>query len=183
MTPKFLFFLSFISICYNIDVWAQFDPGYKATEENVVEVRKEKKSLWVDAGMGLVGEEIGYQASFNVQMGERLLVSTGFDRADYFFGKPEFWTITNSISLDLGYVIKLNSLIGYFTIGPSYNWGIIGNYESTGEDVDFNKTSLKFKAGLIVRKYYLGISPFFHFNYESSQAGITLNFVLGKNIK
>lgn len=181
MSTKFVILFPIVVLSFYSETLAQYDPSFQ--KEKSIAHQKEPKCWWFDAGLGLVGEEMGYQASFNIQLGSRFLVAVGFDRADYIFNKPEEFMITNSISGELGYVIKARSIIGYFTVGPSYNWGEIGYNDGFGTTESYNRNSLKFKAGCLIRKVHLGFSPFFHFNPENAYAGLTVNLVIGKNIR
>ncbi len=180
-----ILFVSLLIVLWLPSAMAQYDLSNETEiPKYVSKIKPQDRTIWLDAGAGLIADKLGYQFSFNYQLNKRLLFAVAYDRADYLISdKPSLWNISNALSADLGVMVKSRKLIGYFTFGPAYQWGTQNEETNLNAEIGYYQTNVKFRAGCILRKYSVGISPFFHLNPLSSYAGVTLNYTVGKNVR
>ena len=162
--------------------------GFQGLAQYEEDWQKEKKEAkispmtpinWVDAGVGVLGEQFGYQASVNIQIKDRFMTSLGYDQVlNLGTSSSDPSMEVQSMSFELGYLLRGTRFNAHFTAGPSYSWGQFFDKNDITHSEAYDEWGLKFKAGAFSGHYPLGISGFVHFNSRNTYAGLTLNAIL-----
>ncbi len=153
---------------------AQYDSTWHSSKDTV---RHLYDIAWLEAGVGSIGGELGYQLGLNIQLKDRFMIAAGFDQALY-MGTDVSDLSLYSLSMDMGYVLRGYKVNLLMTTGASYSRGRQQFPDAPGSTELFDIWGVKFKAGAFASRFPVGVSGFVHFNTRNTYSGVTLNLVL-----